>query len=172
MAPSLRWALLAGPALATLVRGSQWPYTREFTNRSTPVDEINEIIPNYFVRWLVSSLEHSDVSNPSGGLNEAFYIPEDRDLSEVQSTDDLYDLIASQNVKPGQLPRTIWDAVPVERQRNFSEIDHARMLFANLDYEIEEECISKKENYWRVCSTPWSPLCTELSQVPHRQRRV
>jgi hypothetical protein len=148
MASSVLWTLLASVSCISLVRGSLFPYERQFTNKTTPPDEHDEIIPDQFADWLIRSLLNRGVPDLSGDPVDAFYVPEGWDIRSVKSIEDLHQFVASHHVEPERLPKTAWAAVPMDRKSNISDSEYAQMLFANLGYELAPECIQKKETYW------------------------
>jgi hypothetical protein len=125
--------------LFTCTDAAQFPYTRVFTNGSTPAGEENHLIPDLFVRWLASQA--------SGDLQSVLH-PQAFQSSEIRTLSDLHNAMVHHHVHPADLPSTEWDGLSHFHRRNMTDAEHARLLFKHLEFELAPECISRKENYW------------------------
>jgi peroxidase len=126
----LPWSVLATP----------WPYTRKFTNASTPDDEHDELMPNLFVEWLKGAIVH----DPTGQVARSFL--NEKIPDHVQTFKDLEDYVAHRHVHPDKLPTVIWDSVP-DNVTLPPDVE-AETLFRYLKLTLDPNCIDKKEKYW------------------------
>ncbi|EJD49621.1 hypothetical protein AURDEDRAFT_182766 [Auricularia subglabra TFB-10046 SS5] len=133
-------ALAAVAALAATAHASSWPYTRTYENATTPDDERDDQIPNLFLDWLKGALENDDSGELAGSFKHG-HIPKHVADFEHLERHALYN-----HVNKSELPETIWDRLPTDVELDAAA--EAQALFGHLGFELDPECISKRELYW------------------------
>jgi len=139
-------ALLAVGALCSqrALAGS-WPYTRTLPNGKTPADERNDKIPDLFVEWLRAAIDKSDDDGGVGGSFKHGHVPK-----HVRDLNDLGRHSLDHYANRSDLPKTVWDAIPADAE--LTPAQEASALFEHLGFELDPDCVKKKETYWCVVS--------------------